>query len=143
MTVERSLEGLPVEGLARVDGYEVHTADGERAGYVDLIFVDAASGVPEWLGVWNGHTTIGEQRWLMPVTGARQVGSEVHVPWTKDQIGQAPGYHEGLLHDKPAEVQITREMEDAAYALYGVAPVTAPPAADYVVRITAVVITQG
>jgi hypothetical protein len=32
-------------------------------------------------------------------------------------------------------------MEDAAYALYGVAPVTVPPAEDYVVRITAVVIT--
>jgi hypothetical protein len=143
MTVERSLEGLPVEELAKVDGYEVHTADGERAGYVDLIFVDADSGVPEWLGVWNGHTTIGERRSLMPITGARQVGPEVHVKWTKDQIEQAPSYHEGLFHDKPGEVQITREMEDAAYALYGVAPVTAPPAGDYVVRVTAVVITQG
>jgi hypothetical protein len=143
MTVERSLEGLPVEELAKVDGYEVHTADGERAGYVDLIFADEASGVPEWLGVWNGHTTIGEHRWIMPVTGARQVGSEVHVPWTKDQIAQAPAYHEGLLHDKPEDVRVTREMEDSAYALYGVAPVAALPAEAYVVRVRAVVIRSG
>lgn len=142
MTVERSLEGLPAEELVKVDGYEVHTADGEQAGYVDLIFKDAGSGVPEWLGVWNGHTTIGEHRSIMPVTGARQVGSEVHVPWTKDQIAQAPAYHEGLLHDNPEEVQITRELEDAAYALYGVAPIAELPAEGYVVRVVAVVI-QG
>jgi hypothetical protein len=143
MTVERSLEGLPVEELVKVDGYEVHTADGEKAGYVDLIFADQASGVPEWLGVWNGHTTFGEHRSIMPVAGARQVGGEVHVPWTKDQIAQAPAYHEGFLHDKPHDVQITREMEDAAYALYGVTSAAQLPAGDYVVRVTAVVITQG
>ena len=42
--------------------------------------------------------------------------------------------------DRDRFVQVTREMEDAAYALYGVAPVAALPAEAYVVRVRAVVI---
>ena len=138
MTIERSLEGLPVEELVKVDGYEVHGPDGRRAAYIDLIFVDDASGVPEWFGVWNGLP--GGWRTIMPIVGARQVGPEVHVPWTKEQIERAPQYHEGPFHDDPREVRITREMEEEAYADYGVEAITAPPAGVYVYRFRSVVI---
>ena len=57
--------------------------------------------------------------------------------------GADPNAPEGLFRDKPEDVQVTREMEDAAYALYGVAPVAALPAEAYVVRVRAVVIRSG
>jgi hypothetical protein len=137
MTIERSLEGLPAGELVKVDGYEVHAADGQRAGYVDLIFADEASGLPEWLGVWSGLPF--GRRTIMPVHGARQVGAEVRVPWSKEQIEQAPHYHEGPLHDKPEDVHITREQEQDAYALYGVEPLAPAPAEVYVYRFRAIV----
>jgi hypothetical protein len=139
MTVERSLEGLPAEELVGVDGYEVHAPDGQRAGYVDLIFADEATGLPEWLGVWNGLP--GGPRTIMPVHGARQVGGEVHVPWSKETIGEAPHYHERFRQD-PHDVHITREMEEEAYRLYGVQPLTPAPADEYVYRFRAIIISR-
>jgi hypothetical protein len=138
MTIERSLEGLPVEELAKLNGYEVHTSDGHRLGYVDLILADDATAVPEWLGVWDGLP--GGPRRIVPIRGARHVGAEIHVPWTKDVVEPAPSYHEGFLHDKPQDVRITREQEEEAYTLYGVEPVTAAPEGVYVYRFRAVVI---
>ncbi len=127
MTIDHPLEGLPAQELVRIDGYEVHSDTGDKIGYVDLIFVDHATGTPEWLGVWRDGPG-GGRRTIMPVRRARQVGGEVHVPWTTELVERAPAYHEGLLHDKPKDVHITSDMEEAAYALYGVEPITAPPA---------------
>jgi hypothetical protein len=124
------LETYSTEELRELVGHEVVETAGKSVGYVDLLFVDDATGTPEWFGVWNGVP--GGRRTLVPIRGAELVEDEIRLPWGGDVVEAAPAYGEdddrGVFVDDPEGFGITPEKERAAYAHYGVEPLVPAPA---------------
>jgi hypothetical protein len=131
------LETYTKEGLIQLVGHEVVDLNGTSLGYVDLIFVDDATGRPEWIGLWGGVP--GSTHTLVPVRGIELRDDELRLPWPEDIVRNAPSYSEedksGLLTDESGTVSISPEKERAVYEHYGLEP----PAAggEGVVRIRA------
>lgn len=94
-------------------GREVLEADGERVGYLDLLFVDEESG----------------RRALVPIEGVSRTDERLRLPWRKDLIEQAPSHDEednrGLFGDDSEAIGISAEKERSAYAHYGIQPPSA------------------
>lgn len=109
------------EMLASARGQDVRAADGEKIGTVDEIFVDRATGRPEWLGIGTGFLRM--SRAIVPLAGARVDGEAIVVPYDKDTVKDAP--------DASGD-EISEEDERHLYEHYGLAA-TRPgrtPAAD-------------
>jgi uncharacterized protein (TIGR02271 family) len=68
---------------------QVIGSDGEKIGKVDEIYVDEATGRPEWLSVNTG--LFGMKSSFVPLQGARPDGESVRVAYTKDEVNDAPG----------------------------------------------------
>lgn len=121
------LETYGVEELRGLVGHEVIDVNGATIGYVDLVFVDDDSGRPEWIGLWNGVWET-KPRVLVPLRGIEHVEDEIRVPWAKDVVQRAPSYDDeddrGLFTDDEDVIGISPEKERAAYAHYGVEPLT-------------------
>ncbi|HZB84975.1 MAG TPA: PRC-barrel domain-containing protein [Gaiellaceae bacterium] len=137
------LETYSQEELVPLVGHEVVDANGKSVGYVDLLFVDDATGRPEWIGVWNGVWGT-RPRVLVPLRGVEFVEDELRLPWTDAVIKEAPTYDEeddrGLFSDDPDGIGISPEKERLAYAHYGVEPLTAVPEGEPRVRFRALVV---
>jgi sporulation protein YlmC with PRC-barrel domain len=76
------------EQLRALSGHEVLSEDGEKVGYVDLVFRDMDSGEPEWLGIWDGLPDT-KPRVLVPIRDVAVDEDAVHVPWPADLIRKA------------------------------------------------------
>ena len=114
------LEDYTHEELRGFVGREVHDVDGALVGYVDLVFLDDATGRPEWAGIWRGFP--GGQRHLVPLPGITHEGPDLRLPWTKDQVYGAPAYDESddrTIFDDEPHFGIDAETEEAAYSHYG------------------------
>jgi len=124
------LENYSMEELRELEGREVRDANGESAGFVDLVFVDDETGRPEWMGIWGGIPGRGP-RVIVPLQGVRHADGELRVPWTKDVIESAPTYDDeddrGLFTDDPDGIAVSPEKERATYQHYGVSPLTKRP----------------
>jgi hypothetical protein len=92
---------------------DVVDPEGKSVGNVETFFKDRNTGRPEWLGVFTG--TFRSHHYLVPVQGAERAGTAVRVPWTKQQVHDAPKYRDP---DEP----ISDELEREAYAHYGLTP---------------------
>jgi hypothetical protein len=118
------LENYSEQQLQTLVGYEVEDSAGEKAGYVDVVFLDDQTGQPEWIGLWNGLPN--GHRYLVPIRGVTHQGDSVQVPWTKEQIESAPTYDEqdtrGLVLGDGDTFGITPEEEKEAYSHYGIEP---------------------
>jgi uncharacterized protein (TIGR02271 family) len=68
---------------------EVHGSGGEKIGKVDEVYLDTATGQPEWLAVSIG--LFGAKRSFVPLHGARPDGKAVRVAFTKNDVRDAPG----------------------------------------------------
>jgi len=79
-----SLEELKEGRTAPIIG-----SDGEQIGHVGEIWVDD-SGNPEYLKVGRGFLGLGDR--LVPVRGGRFEDDGFHVPYTKDQLDEAPDF---------------------------------------------------
>ena len=90
---------------------DVIDREGKTVGNLETYFVDRETGRPEWIGVFSG--TFRSHHYLVPVQGAEREGAAVQVPWTKDQVHDAPQYSDP---DGP----ISEELEREAYSHYGV-----------------------
>jgi hypothetical protein len=141
------LEHMSVEEVGRYVGHEMIDVNGEKVGYVDVVFTDIDSGTPEWIGVWNGLP--GARRYLVPLRGVAVEpdvdGDPLRLPWTKDRVETAPTYDEedsrGLIAEDPEGFAISPEKEREAYAHYGVEPAVATgPGGTRAVRLRAVMI---
>jgi sporulation protein YlmC with PRC-barrel domain len=114
------LDTYSTEQLRGLVGHEVIDADGDFVGYVDVVFVDDASGRPEWLGVWGGLP--GEHRVLVPLRGIGHMDDEIRVPWQKAMLENGPRYddedHTGTFL-RGGQIYISPERERAACAYYG------------------------
>ncbi|WP_237218628.1 DUF2382 domain-containing protein [Rothia nasimurium] len=111
----------------------VFGTDGEKIGKVGELYLDAQTGEPTFVTVNTGF--FGTNESFIPVDKARYAGEEIHVPYTKEFVKDAPNIAEdGEL--SPAEEQrlyeyysLTAGTAAAGTATAGVAN-TERPAAD-------------
>jgi uncharacterized protein (TIGR02271 family) len=68
---------------------QVIDREGEKIGKVDEIYLDEASGQPEWLSVNTG--LFGLKSSFVPLQGAHPQGEDVQVAYTKAEVEDAPG----------------------------------------------------
>jgi len=81
------------------NGRTVVGSDGEKIGKVDEVYLDTATGRPEWLAVHTG--LFGSKTNFVPLEGASPAGEDVQVAYTKDQVKDAPGIEpDGALNDE-------------------------------------------
>ena len=97
-----------IEELTAMRGASVYSADGEKIGKVEEVYVDEETGQPEWLGLGTGF--FGTKRVLVPVQGAQSAEDGLRVPYDKEQVKETP--------DIDAE-QISQETEAQLYRHYG------------------------
>jgi uncharacterized protein (TIGR02271 family) len=85
-------------------GREVVTPDGAKIGKLEEIYLDSDSGAPEWATVTTG--LFGTQQSFVPLTEANPQGGKVVVPYTKDQVKDAPSVDPDgeLSHDEEARL---------------------------------------
>lgn len=86
----------------------MYAQDGEKIGAVEEVFVDEATGHPEWIGLGTG--LFGMKRVLVPVQGAAMVENQVTVPYSKEQVKETPDIDSG---------DISIETERRLYFHYG------------------------
>ena len=96
--------------------------DGGTIGEIEEIYVDEASGQPEWgLVQTDGGFT------FVPLAGARPTGEDVQVPVTQDQAQSAPGVEPGEELSQQEEEQLFRHY-GLDYTTEGTVTATEQPA---------------
>ncbi len=90
-------------------GATVVDSAGEKIGTVDDIYLDRASGEPEWAAVKTG--LFGMKSSFVPISGATGSGDELRVDVTKDQVKDAPKID--------ADGELSTEEEQQLYRHYG------------------------
>ena len=88
---------------------EVVGSDGEKIGTVDEVYLDTASGEPEWLSVNTG--LFGMKSSFVPLQGADPNGETVRVAYTKDQVKDAPNIE--------PDAELSTEEEQRLWSHYG------------------------
>ena len=89
-------------------GRNVLSADGDKIGSIGQVYADDETGQPTFVTVKTG--LFGTSESFVPLEGARTEGSDIVVPYTKDQVKDAPRVAEDG-HLEPAE-------EERLYAHY-------------------------
>jgi hypothetical protein len=127
---ERVLHTYDYEQLKELDGHEVVSKDGEKVGYIDLVFRDVDTNAPEWLGIWDGFPDT-KPRVLVPVREVEIEADVVRVPWPGELIRSAPSYEppHNVTIGQEQVVEVSPETERKAYEHYGIEPETAPETA--------------
>ena len=69
-------------------GQNLHTTDGDKIGRIGQVYIDDYHGAPEWVTVNTGM--FGTNESFVPLVEASLSGDDVVVPYTKDQIKNAP-----------------------------------------------------
>ena len=90
---------------------------GERIGKIADIYLDEQTDQPEWLAVSTG--LFGARVSFVPLQGATAQGDDVQLPFSKDQVKDAP--------NAEADGQLSMEEEARLYAHYGLPYSDAPP----------------
>ena len=77
-------------------GRTVIGSDGDKIGSVDDVYLDESTGQPGWVSVTTGW--FGLRRSYVPLSEAEWQGEDLVVPYTKQQLKDAPNYEpEGAL----------------------------------------------
>ena len=98
-----------VDDLLQRNG-SVLSADGDKIGSVGQVYADDADGQPTWVTVKTG--LFGTSESFVPLQRARLEGDDIVVPYTKDQVKDAPRVDTDG-HLEPTE-------EDRLYDHYGI-----------------------
>lgn len=99
-----------IDGLLSRAG-NVLTSDGEKIGSIGQVYVDDDSDQPTWVTVRTG--LFGTSESFVPLEAARLEGDDILVPYTKDQVKDAPRIDDDG-HLNPTD-------EDRLYDHYGLA----------------------
>ena len=83
--------------------------DGQKIGSVEDIYLDRESGEPEWAMVKTG--LLGPRGTFVPLAEATMQGSDITVPYGKDQVKNAPRVD--------PDGELSQEQEPELYAHYG------------------------
>jgi uncharacterized protein (TIGR02271 family) len=112
---------MPITDPDALFGSTVMDANGAKLGKVEDIYFDNDTDKPEWAAVKSGF--FGGHVSLIPLAEVTQTGSQLHAPYTKEQVKAAPH------HDPGEELSVDDEAELFTY--YGVSysgeTVTADP----------------
>ena len=100
---------LTFDDLQAAQGTAVYSADGEKIGSVEEIYVDDQTDQPEWIGLGTGF--FGTKRVLVPVEGASMREGGVLVPYSKDQVKNSPDIDSD---------EISQDTEAHLYTHYGI-----------------------
>ncbi len=73
------------DGWIGTDAYDVN---GDKIGAIDAIYYDDQTGRPEWMAVRTGF--FGLNTSFAPIAGAPARDGKLHLPYTKDQVKDAP-----------------------------------------------------
>ncbi|MFE2634698.1 DUF2382 domain-containing protein [Streptomyces scopuliridis] len=73
---------------SRLNGLAIYDKDGDKIGNVGQVYVGDRSGRPEWVTVKTG--LFGMKESLVPLSGARRAGEDIHVPYAKETVKDAP-----------------------------------------------------
>lgn len=76
-----------IDDLLNKDG-NILSADGDKIGSIGQIYADDDNGQPTWVTARTG--LFGTSESFVPLEGARLEGSDIVVPFTKDQVKDAP-----------------------------------------------------
>lgn len=104
MTFQGNIDALP--------GREVFGSDGRKIGKVGQVYVLEGTDDPTWMTVHTG--LFGSHESFVPVSEATERGDEVHVPFEKAFVHDAPRI------DDASELTVEHEAE--LYRYYGVQP---------------------
>jgi len=91
-------------------GADVIDNDGDKIGTLDTIYMDRASGEPEWLLVKTGM--LGTKSSFVPLAGAGADGDALRVPYPKALVKDAPNVDED-------QGELPAEEESRLYQHYG------------------------
>jgi sporulation protein YlmC with PRC-barrel domain len=84
-------------------GRRAFDRDGTRIGTVDEVYLDDATGVPEWAAVRTGLFT---RDAFVPLGPSELVGGELRVPFKKALIRDAPDFGVGRHLSPEQELQL-------------------------------------
>ena len=97
-----------VDTLLRGNG-TVYGQGDEKVGHIGQIYLDDQTGKPEWLTVKTGLFGSGQS--FVPLSEARVAGDDVHVPYDKGLIKDAPRVDE--------DQHLSQDEEQKLYSHYG------------------------
>ncbi|MFJ1646508.1 DUF2382 domain-containing protein [Streptomyces sp. NPDC088258] len=100
-----SAEGV-FDNPSSLTGRSVYDQDGDKIGNVGQVYVGDRSGRPEWVTVKTG--LFGMKESLVPLSGARRAGEDIHVPYAKDTVKEAPRLEADEHLDPGQEKQLYR-----------------------------------
>ncbi|MDQ2755173.1 MAG: PRC-barrel domain-containing protein, partial [Actinomycetota bacterium] len=95
---------------------DVYGPDGDKIGGVGQIYLDDQSGQPSWVTVKTG--LFGTKESFVPVVDAQLTAEGLQVPYSKDQVKDAPQVE--------ADGQITPDEEAELYRHYGLSQHSQP-----------------
>jgi len=105
---------ITIEQVPAVLGHQVYDRENAKVGTADHIYLDRDTGLPAWLTIRTG--LFGSKETFVPAEAAELRGSEVVVPFTKDEIKNAPNLSIAVGEElQPAE-------EAVVYEFYGIQP---------------------
>ena len=92
-------------------GYDLVDPTGEKIGRIEDVYLDEQTNEPEWLAVRTG--LFGRRVSFVPLAEAQPAGEGITVPYTKEQVKDAP-------HAEPDGL-LSQQEEAALYEHYGLA----------------------
>ena len=98
-----------IDTVMELRGATVRDRVGEKIGTLGDVFLDRETDRPAWVGVKTG--LFGSKQSYVSLKSARVVDGEVHLPYDKDLVKDAP-------HVEP-EVTLDAAEEEALYRHYG------------------------
>lgn len=116
-------------------GGNVLTTDGDKIGSIGQVYVDDDNDQPTWVTVRTG--LFGTSESFVPLEGARLEGNDILVPYTKDQVKDAPrieidGHLEPTDEDRLYEhYSLGRTYSEARAGMGGVGRTDVDYDADY------------
>ncbi|MFI6291536.1 DUF2382 domain-containing protein [Nonomuraea sp. NPDC050790] len=93
-------------------GHTLYDSDGDRVGEVKTVYLDDATGDPEWLTVKTGWFGMHES--FVPLRAVRMIGDRAEAGFGKSQIMDAPRI------DVEAGGRLSEQEERELYRYYGV-----------------------
>ncbi|WP_328461429.1 PRC and DUF2382 domain-containing protein [Streptomyces sp. NBC_00448] len=99
------------EQIPQVVGHPVHDTQGKKIGDAKHMYLDDATGLPEWVTVKTGF--FGNNETFVPTRAAKIVQDHVEVPYEKDKVKGAPNV------DVDSGGHLSAEEERHLYRYYG------------------------
>jgi len=91
-------------------GHTAYGSDGEKIGKVEDVYEDHVGSGPEWFAISTGW--FGSKQTFAPVSGATADGDRLILPYTKDELRNAPSHDTSSMDDFES---------DRLYGHYGMA----------------------